>query len=178
LGYNDYELLNAGAYLFVFTMTGRIFQLNVSAGGVPKLAVREGHVNELGLVGDEHRFPDIHGGPDRALCLFSLERIMELQAEGHPIFPGAVGENVTIAGLDWQQVVPGVQLSLGDEVLLEVTSYTSPCNTIPSSFADGRYQRISQKIHPGWSRVYARVLREGKLQVGQSVELVNGKRTI
>jgi MOSC domain-containing protein YiiM len=156
-------------------MSGRIFQLNVSTGGVPKLAVREGQVNELGLVGDEHRFPDIHGGPDRALCLFSLERILELQAEGHPIFPGAVGENVTIAGLDWQLVVPGVQLSLGDEVIIEITKYTTPCNTIPAYFVDGQYQRISEKVHPGWSRVYARVLREGKLQIGESVELVNGQ---
>ena len=156
-------------------MTGRIFQLNISAGGVPKLAVRDGHVNAMGLVGDEHRFPDIHGGPERALCLFSLERILALQAEGHPIFPGAVGENVTISGLDWQQVVPGVQLSLGDEVLLEITSYTTPCNTIPTSFIDGQYQRIAQKLHPGWSRVYARVLREGKVQVGESVKLANGQ---
>jgi len=152
-------------------MTGRIFQLNTSPGGVPKLPVIEGHVNELGIAGDEHRFPDIHGGPERALCLFSLERILELQAEGHPIFPGAVGENVTISGLDWQQVVPGVQLSLGDEVLVEITKYTTPCNTIPAYFADGQYQRISQKLHPGWSRVYARVLKGGRLRIGQPVEL-------
>jgi MOSC domain-containing protein YiiM len=152
-------------------MTGRIFQLNISAGGVPKLAVREGQVNELGMAGDDHRFPDIHGGPERALCLFSLERILELQAEGHPIFPGAVGENVTISGVDWDRVVPGAQLSLGDEVLLEVTSYTTPCNTIPVYFVDGKYQRIAQKLHPGWSRVYARVLNGGKLIVGQVVEL-------
>ncbi|MFN2497812.1 MAG: MOSC domain-containing protein [Pyrinomonadaceae bacterium] len=152
-------------------MTGRIFQLNTSAGGVPKLAVSEGLVNELGLAGDEHRFPDIHGGPERALCLFSLERILELQAEGHPIFPGAVGENVTIWGLDWQHVVPGGQLSLGDEVLVEITSYTTPCNTIPAYFVDGKYQRISQKLQPGWSRVYARVLSGGHLSIGQPVEL-------
>ena len=152
-------------------MTGRIFQLNTSAGGVPKLAVAECLVNELGLAGDEHRFPDIHGGPDRALCLFSLERILELQAEGEPIFPGAVGENVTISGLDWAQLVPGVQLSLGDEVLLEVTSYTTPCNTISAYFVEGKFQRISQKVNPGWSRVYARVLKGGHLKVGQPVEL-------
>ncbi len=87
-------------------MNGRIFQLNTSAGGVPKLAIREGLVNEWGLMGDDHRFPDIHGGPERALCLFSLERILELQAEGHPIFPGSVGENVTISGLEWEKLRP------------------------------------------------------------------------
>lgn len=155
-------------------MAGRIFQLNTSPGGVPKLAVRQAQVTELGLSGDDHKFPDIHGGPDRALCLFSLERILELQAEGHPIFPGAVGENVTISGIDWNDVSPGQQLALGDEVLVEITSYTSPCNSIPDSFLDGKYQRISQKVHPGYSRVYARVLRPGMIAIGQSVQL-NGQ---
>ena len=151
-------------------MQGRIFQLNTSPGGVPKLAVREAEVTELGLSGDDHDFPDIHGGPQRAVCLFSLERILELQNEGHPIFPGAVGENVTLCGIDWNDVTPGARLSLGDEVLLEITSYTSPCNSIPDSFVDGKYQRISQKLHPGYSRVYARVLRPGRIAIGQSVQ--------
>lgn len=155
-------------------MTGRIFQLNVSLGGVPKLAVREAAVTELGMDGDEHRFPDIHGGPQRALCLFSLERILELQVEGHPIFPGAVGENITITGLDWNGLSPGKRLALGDEVLVELTSYTTPCNTIPAFFVDGKYQRISQKVHPGFSRIYARVLKGGTLRVGQLVELLEG----
>lgn len=155
-------------------MPGRIFQLNTSPGGVPKLAIREAEVTALGLTGDDHKFPDIHGGPERAVCLFSLERILELQSEGHPIFPGAVGENVTISGIDWSKVTPGQQLSLGDEVLVEITSYTSPCNSIPESFVDGEYQRISQKLHPGYSRVYARVLRPGRIVIGQPVQL-NGQ---
>lgn len=152
-------------------MSGRIFQLNTSPGGVPKLAVREAQVTELGMSGDDHNFPDIHGGPERAVCLFSLERILELQAEGHPIFPGAVGENITISGIDWNEVTPGQQLALGNEVLLQITSYTSPCNSIPDSFLDGKYQRISQKVYPGYSRVYARVLRPGHIVIGQTVQL-------
>lgn len=158
-------------------MEARIFQLNCSPGGVPKLAVREAMVTELGLVGDAHAFPDIHGGPERALCLYSLDRILELQAEGHPIFPGAVGENVTISGLDWSSVTPGQQLALGDQVLVEITSYTSPCNSIPESFVGGDYPRISQKRHPGYSRVYARVLQTGRIAIGQPVRMVSGSGT-
>jgi MOSC domain-containing protein YiiM len=154
-------------------MIGRIFQINTSPGGVPKLPIREAVVSKLGMVGDGHNFPDIHGGPDRALCLFSLERILELQAEGHPVFPGAVGENVTISGIDWAAVEPGVQLFLGDEVVVEITRYTSPCNSIPDSFCDGNFARISQKQHPGFSRVYARVLKSGRIRIGQEVRLLN-----
>lgn len=130
-------------------------------------------VTELGISGDGHNFPDIHGGPERALCLFSLERILEFQEQGHPIFPGAAGENVTIVGLDWAKLEPGVQLALGPEVLIEITKYTTPCNSMEPSFLDGNYARLSQKANPGYSRVYARVLQPGKLAVGQPVRTVD-----
>jgi MOSC domain-containing protein YiiM len=153
-------------------MRGRIFQLNSSSGGVPKFAVREAKVTELGMLGDGHNFPDIHGGPDKALCLFSLELILRFQSEGHPIFPGSAGENVTVSGLDWEKLLPGVRLALGEEVLIEVTDYTSPCNSMEASFSDGKYGRISQKANPGHSRVYARILKPGSLMVGQEVRFV------
>lgn len=152
-------------------MDGRIFQLNRSGGGVPKLGVREAFLDVNGLEGDRQRNLRFHGGPERALCLFPLELILELQAEGHPVFPGSVGENVTVTGLEWSRIEPGTRLSLGDEALVEITSYTAPCKTIAASFADGDFKRISQKVRPGDSRLYARVLRPGRLAVGDSVKL-------
>jgi len=153
-------------------MTGHIFSLQISDGGVPKLPIREALVTELGLKGDKQRDRRYHGGPERALCLFSLEEILKLQVEGHPIYPGSTGENVTIAGLDWSTVVPGVTLALGDNVLIKISSYTVPCLNIKESFADGEFKRMSQKLYPGESRLYARVLQPGPLCVGQSVRRV------
>jgi len=103
-----------------------------------------------------------------------LERIHALQDEGHPIDVGTAGENVTVEGIDWDLVVPGVRMKLGDEVVLEVASFTTPCKTIKESFIDGRFVRISQQLHPGWSRVYARVLSEGEIRFGDPIELVSG----
>ena len=153
-------------------MEGRIFQLNRSGGGVPKLGVREAFIDANGLEGDRQRDLRFHGGPERALCLFPLELILELQAEGHPIFPGSVGENVTVTGLEWSRIEPGSRLSLGDEALVEMTSYTSPCKTIAASFIDGDFKRISQKVRPGESRLYARVLRPGRVAVGHAVRIL------
>lgn len=153
-------------------MDGRIFQLNCSGGGVPKFGVREAFLAETGLEGDRQSDLRYHGGPERALCLFPLELILELQAEGHPIFPGSVGENVTVSGLEWARVSPGSRLALGDEALVEITSYTAPCKTIAASFIEGEFKRISQKVRPGDSRLYARVLRSGRLAVGHSVRLL------
>jgi MOSC domain-containing protein YiiM len=150
---------------------GTVISINVSNGGVPKRRVDDAKVSLLGLVNDDHDDKKHHGGPERAVCVYSLERIRALQAEGHPIDIGTAGENVTVEGIDWELVVPGARFRLGDEVLLEVASFTSPCKTIRDSFTDGRFVRISQKLHPGWSRVYTRVLSEGAIRFGDAVEL-------
>lgn len=152
---------------------GVVVSVNVSTGGVPKLPVRSARVSEAGFAGDGQRQLEFHGGPDRALCLYSMDRIEALQREGHPIAPGTTGENLTIGGLDWDLVVPGATLRLG-AVTLEITAYASPCATIRPSFADGNSNRISQKKHPGWSRVYARVVGEGELCLGDAVTVDDG----
>ncbi|HEX8423435.1 MAG TPA: MOSC domain-containing protein [Pyrinomonadaceae bacterium] len=153
---------------------GYIYQLNCSDGGVPKLPVREAQLTPTGLVGDRQAHPRFHGGPERALCLYALEQIQALQAEGHPIFPGSVGENVTVADLDWSRLAPGVRLALGDEVVVELSSYAMPCRSIRKSFSGEKFGRISQKTHAGESRLYARVIRTGKLAVGQTVRVLDG----
>lgn len=149
--------------------SGTIHQVNISKGGVPKTAIASAEVTTSGLEGDLHNDTRNHGGPERAVCLYSLEIIQALQAEGHSIVPGAAGENVTISGLDWDKVGIGTRLRLGNQVLLEVTRYTSPCNNIRESFINKDYSRISQNLYPGWSRVYTRVLQTGKIATGDSV---------
>lgn len=152
-------------------LNGRIFQINTSDGGVPKLARQQAEVTSLGLVGDRQRELHVHGGPLRAVCLYDLTQILALQAEGHPVFPGAMGENITLTGLDWAKIIPGVRLRLGDEVLVEVTRYTTPCNNLRPYFMGENYGRVSQTRHPGWSRVYAAVLQTGKIRVGDAAVL-------
>jgi MOSC domain-containing protein YiiM len=131
-------------------------------------------VARLGLEEDAQNDRVHHGGPERAVCIYSLEKIRSLRAEGHPIDTGSVGENLTLDGLVWEMIVPGARLRVGESVLLEVTSFTSPCHKIRHAFTDGRFIRISQKVHPGWSRVYARVIEEGDLKIGDRVELLAG----
>lgn len=155
------------------SLQGQIYQINISRGGVPKLPVETAVVTEEGIRGDYHDDIHSHGGPMRALCLYTVEQIRRLQAEGHPIFSGSVGENVTLEGIAQDAFMPGARLRLGDEVEIEITSYTTPCKTIAESFADGDFTRISQKVHPGESRVYARVLHGGEIQPGQAAVLTS-----
>jgi MOSC domain-containing protein YiiM len=150
---------------------GVIHQLNVSDGGVPKLPVPDLEIAVTGISGDRQRNRRVHGGPQRAVCLFSLDVIESLRADGHPIAPGSVGENVTVAGLDWSLVQPGTRLRLGDAVLLEVTKFTTPCINITESFSDGNYTRLFEGLFPHQSRVYARVLAPGRVRAGDVVEI-------
>lgn len=148
-----------------------LHQISVSSGGVPKLPVTEAHIGPEGVAGDRQQNRAVHGGIDRAVCVFSLEVIEALQGEGHSIKAGSSGENLTIAGLEWSQVKPGDKLRIGEQVLLEVKSFTSPCKWNAQWFVGGNFSRISQNVHPGWSRVYARVLEAGVVRVGDPVSL-------
>ncbi len=150
---------------------GRVASINVSDGGVPKIPIGRAGIAASGVEGDRQRDLRYHGGVDRAVSLYSLEHIEALAREGHPVGIGTTGENLTVSGLDWGAVVPGVELAVGP-VRLRITSYAAPCETIAASFADGHVARISEKIHPGWSRLYARVVAGGLVRVGDEVAVV------
>jgi MOSC domain-containing protein YiiM len=139
---------------------------------VPKRPTPEATVTADGIEGDAHVQVRYHGGPDRAVTLFSAERIDALRREGHPIGVGTTGENLTVSGLEWTRVVPGARLEIG-AVRLEVTKYTTPCATIAGSLRGGEITRMAQKVHPGWSRVCAKVLAPGRVRVGDAVLLVD-----
>ncbi len=154
-------------------MTGRVVQVSVSQGGVPKLPVSEAEVTVHGVAGDSQNDTENHGGPEKAVCLYALERLEAIKAEGHNVFPGATGENLTFEGLDWDLVIPGSRLRIG-AVELEVTRYTTPCYKNADWFIGGDFNRMHQNLHPGFSRVYARVLQPGIVRPGDMVELVTG----
>jgi MOSC domain-containing protein YiiM len=105
----------------------------------------------------------------QAVCLWSADVVESLQGEGHPIFPGAAGENVTVSGLDWGALRPGTRLALGADAVVEVTLPALPCATNAQWFADGDVNRIHHERHPGSSRLYALVVQPGRVALGDGV---------
>jgi MOSC domain-containing protein YiiM/GNAT superfamily N-acetyltransferase len=154
-------------------MDGRVLQVNVSPGGVPKLPV-DGPVpvGRFGLEGDGHHDRREHGGPHRAVALFAIEAIRRVEADGNPIFPGSCGENLTTEGIELSTLPIGTRLAIGDEVVLELASPDGPCETIAGSFRDGRFGRISILTHPTDSRMYARVITEGRVAAGDPIRVL------
>ena len=151
---------------------GRIHQISVSGGGVPKLPIATAEVGLRGVIGDDQADKRHHGHPEQALCVWSLEVIEALQDEGHPIKPGYAGENITVAGLDWTLVVPGVTLRFGDSVTAPVTFDATPCAKNAAWFAERNFRRMSHERHPGWSRMYTAVTAGGTISVGDPVRLI------
>ncbi len=149
----------------------RVFSINMSGGGVPKLPVPEAEVGTLGIIGDAHDDKENHGGPLQALCLYSVEALERLQAEGHPVVAGGMGENITFEGLDVSDLHPGNRLAIGP-IEIQVTSYASPCKTIEGNFKDGAFTRVSPKVHLEDSRLYARIIRGGHIRQGDPVEVI------
>ena len=147
---------------------GRVESVNVSDGGVPKRPVATVRIGRRGLEGDRQRSRKHHGRVWQALCLYSIDVIEALQEEGHPIQGGSAGENLTLRGIDWVTMRPGVRLQLGDAVA-ELTVPAAPCRHNAQWFADGDFRRMDHERYPGWSRWYAKVVRDGPVSEGDQV---------
>jgi MOSC domain-containing protein YiiM len=104
---------------------GKLIAVCVSPGSIPKRMVSVVRVTRDGLAGDGHAHAK-HNRPERAVSLFDLEILTQLQKEGFPLYPGAIGENLTVAGLHVQRLPPGALLEIGD-VLLRLEDPRKPC---------------------------------------------------
>ncbi len=161
-------------------MTGTIIQINISPGGLPKRPIPEATITAEGILGDRWAHPDIHGGPNQALLLITSEGIEELIAHGYALFPGALGENLTTAGLDRRQMRVGQRYRVG-EIFVELTKIRAPCATldvygpaIKKAIYDAQV-KSGDPSTPRWglSGFYARVLKAGTLCPRDIIELVD-----
>ncbi len=154
-----------------------ILHLNISPGGIPKRAVTEAYLAPLGLEGDAHAHPQIHGGPNKAVLLVTSEGLEELRAQGYAVYPGALGENFTTSGLDRRQVRIGDRYRAGRAVI-EITRVRTPCATLDVFNSPG-LPRIQDAIDPkepsrwGLSGFYARVVNDGLVRVGDRITLID-----
>jgi len=150
------------------TEQGTVAQISVSAGGVPKLPVPTASVCAAGLSGDSQNDRRHHGRPLQAVCLWSAEVIAALRDEGHPIAAGNVGENITVAGINWPSLQPGSLIQIGNVPML-ITAHAIPCAKNAQWFTDREFNRILHDRAPGFSRLYAVPLRRGNVATGDPV---------
>jgi MOSC domain-containing protein YiiM len=140
---------------------GRLVAICTSAGGIPKQASDHGEVRSQGLLGDGHNHAK-HVRPDRAISLFDLEILQDLVQEGFPLSPGAAGENLTVEGLNVQQMLPGTLLQIG-HVMLRLEAPRKPCYVL-----DAIDPRLKESIL-GRCGYMASVVRGGMLEADMAI---------
>ena len=75
-----------------------------------------------------------------------------------------------MAGIDWDDVRPGVRLAIG-EVVADISIPTAPCVKNARWFANGDIDRMDHHRNPGAARMYAWVVRGGRVAPGDTVTL-------
>ncbi|GAC1334752.1 MAG: MOSC domain-containing protein [Isosphaeraceae bacterium] len=127
-------------------------------------------LRETNLVGDGQADLKNHGGPDRAVLAYSADHYhlwcVEL-AQGDLPF-GWFGENLTILGLDERTVCIGDVFSIGP-ARVQVSQPRQPCWKLAArTGVEDLPSRVVKTMRGGW---YLRVLKEGTIESGMSVEL-------
>ena len=155
-----------------------LLQINVSRGGIPKRPIPAAMLTPLGLEGDEHANPQIHGGPDQAVLIMTAETIDELVARGYRVFYGAMGENLTTRGLDRRLLRAGQRYRLST-ALIELTKIRAPCSSqdiygpqLKRDIYDAQV-KAGDTDSPRWamSGFYAAVIRPGVLRSNDIITL-------
>lgn len=141
-----------------------ILSVNTSDGGIPKLPVAVGRVTSGGLDGDAHDH-EKHNTPLQALSLLDVEDLDDLAGEGFDVRPGALGENLTVRGLDVDDLAPGDRLRLSGGVVLEITKLRKPCFVL-----DAIDPRLKDVV-AGRCGGYAKVVAEGEVRPGETIEV-------
>ena len=160
-------------------MEGTIVQVNISQGGLPKRAIPEALITPLGVEGDAHAHPEIHGGPRKAILLIAAEVIDDLMARGFPVFYGALGENLTTRGIDVRDLRIGDQIRAGG-AYLEITQPRGPCTALDIYGETLKYEIYDKQVKaldpasPRWgmSGFYASVVSPGPLGPGDMMAVV------
>lgn len=125
-------------------------------------------ITDRGVDGDFNRWrtEKAAGDPDQAVLLLGEEVLAELRAEGWPVGPGDLGENLLLAGLPAGALAPGARVR-GGEVELEISKRCDPCVVLYG------LPYVGQERGPAFVRTlrgrrgwFARVLRGGVLRVG------------
>lgn len=144
-------------------MQGRVISICISEErGVLKREVSSVEITDQGIVGDGHS-----GNWDRQVTCLNYQSFLRAK-EKHPeldLHPGSFAENITIDGIDFNEIRPGSRLQLGDSVILQVSQIGKEDH--PSVVT--RTYGISLLPYEG---LFCKVIQGGNLTPGDIVSIV------
>lgn len=148
---------------------------------------REDHIvllPGLGVEGDAHSGKTVkhrsrvRKDPDqpnlRQVHLIHSELFTELEAKGHNVFPGEMGENITTSGIDLLDLPTGTRLMIGDEAVVEITGLRNPCHQL-DDFQAGLMSAVLDRDPEGnlvrKAGVMGIVVTGGKVRTGDRIRM-------
>lgn len=130
--------------------------------GTKKEALAEGILKEdYGLVGDAHADCCTH----RQVSLLAIESISKMRSLGFDVGPGDFAENLTTEGIALVSLPVGTHISIGDEVILEISQIGKECHS-----GCAIYRQIGKCIMPK-EGVFAKVIRSGLVRTGDTIKI-------
>jgi len=149
--------------------------------GIPKIQADSIQLLEgFGVEGDyhagekiRHRYlaqKDPEQPNHRQVLLTDAQILGDLQKVGINLAPGQMGENITCYGINVMALEIGTRMAVG-EALLEFSEVRDPCRQLNESHPD-LYQAVirqsnGEEVYS--AGVFARILRGGKVNAGDSI---------
>jgi MOSC domain-containing protein YiiM len=118
------------------------------------------------VAGDWQKNRKYHGGPNRAICIYSEELYATLREEGVEVGNGDVGENFTTRGLDLLKLAKGDRLAVGEQCVVQITDVRVPCSQLRKWDGDLPELIVGRS---GWM---AKVVREGEVKAGDAIVVI------
>jgi MOSC domain-containing protein YiiM len=137
--------------------------------GVRKENIQTGTLKqEYGLEGDAHADSGWH----RQVSLLALESIEKMRKLGYEVGPGDFAENLTCEGIELFTLPVGTQLTVGNNILLEISQIGKECHTGCAIF------KLTGKCIMPKEGVFARVIKGGSVSIGDKIEIISRQEKI
>jgi len=131
--------------------------------GMKKTPVMVGKFRkQFGMVGDAHADEKWH----RQVSLLAQESVDKMRKLGVDVGPGDFAENLTTEGIELVTLPVGTRLSVGEDVLLEVSQIGKECHTRCAIF-----QQVGTCVMPT-EGIFARVIKGGSIKAGDSIQVI------
>lgn len=131
-------------------------------------------LNLMGFEGDQVADTVNHGGRDKAVCGYPANHYSIWEEElSRDMPPASFGENLTIEGLTEDQIHIGDIFRIG-EAEVQCTQPRQPCHKLTKIFG---FPKLASRIQVlGYCGYYFRVLKQGWLQAGMTVEQIHSDK--
>ena len=111
----------------------------------------------------------------RQVHLIHSELFDDMAERGHEVTPGALGENITTAGIDLLGLPRGTRLELGEDAVIEITGLRNPCAQI-NGLSEGLMKELVHVDDTGatvrLAGVMSVVLAGGVVRPGDSIRVL------